>query len=175
MAGTKLFVSEPIAIPFAVSDNHSSTKIIQKNHVAEFWKDVAALKFADKQGCYIFAMRAGKGFTPWYVGRTKSCFLKECFAEHKRGKYNDVLFNGRQGTPVMFFVAPRDGVRVVEKSDLASMEKHLIQIAYAKNSELKNVHGTKATSWIIDGVIRSGKGKPSKKAKQFRTMMGMTS
>ncbi len=74
----------------------------------------------------------------------------------------------------MFFVAPRDGVNVVEKKDLESMEKHLIQIAYAKNPELKNVHGTKLKKWIIDGVIRSGQGKPTKKAKQFRTMMGMS-
>ena len=174
MAVTKLFVSEPIEIPFDRSKNHSSTKKILKEHINEFWMEAAASKYSEKQGCYIFAMRAGKGFTPWYVGKTKSSFLSECFADHKRLKYNEVLADGNKGTPVMFFIAPREGVIVVEKEDLDSMEKQLIQIAYAKNPALKNVHGTKAPTWIIDGVIRSGKGKPTKKAKQFRTMIGLS-
>jgi len=174
MAVTKLFVSEPLEIPFARSKNHSSTKKILKEHINAFWKGTAASKYSEKQGCYIFAMRAGKGFTPWYVGKTKSSLVSECFADHKRLKYNEILCDGNKGTPVMFFIAPKDSVKVVEKKDLASIEKQLIQIAYAKNPDLKNVHGTNVANWIIEGVIRSGQGKPSKKARQFRTMMGMS-
>jgi hypothetical protein len=174
MPTTKLFISEPFEIPFAPSDNHSSTKRIKSEHVKQFWKSKAVVNYADKQGCYVFATRAGRGYRVWYVGKTKNKFSGECFQAHKLEKYNEVLFEGRRGTPVLFFVAPRDGVRVVDKNELASMEKQLIQIAYAKNPELKNVHGTRVETWVIDGLIRSGKGKPSAKAKRFRTMMGLT-
>jgi hypothetical protein len=173
MATTRLFISEPFEIPFATSDNHSCTKRIRAEHVKQFWKSKGVDSFAGKQGCYVFAMRAGKGYRVWYVGKTKNKFSAECFQSHKLEKYNEVLFEGRKGTPVMFFIAPRDGVIVVDKHDLASMEKQLIQIAYAKNPELKNVHGTNPDTWVIDGVVRSGQGKPSVNARRFRTMMGL--
>jgi hypothetical protein len=58
-------------------------------------------------GCYVFAVRAGKGFNPYYVGQAcKRSILAEALNPSNREKYNKVL-GDRQGTPVLFFIPLR--------------------------------------------------------------------
>jgi len=59
---------------------------------------------ADACGCYVFAIRASHGFTPWYVGQSqKQTIIGEAMNAANIVKYNDVL-NGKQGTPVLFLL-----------------------------------------------------------------------
>ncbi len=120
-----------------------------------------------------FRACAGRGYCPWYVGKATESFRQECFADHKLNKYNDVLVDGRKGTPVMFFVAPSGTVNVVPVAVCGKVKTFLIQAAYAENPDIKNWQNTKIPTWTIAGVVRPGKGAVSRKANVFRKMMGL--
>jgi hypothetical protein len=146
-------------------------KQIAAEHVKKFWDTVSAKKIAAKQGCYIFALRAAKGYTPWYVGRTYKSFGKEAFAIDKLNKYNAVPFDGRKGLPVMFFVAPAGNKNNVPNATCDAIETFLIPAAYDKNPKIKNRQKTKIPDWTIKGIVPPGHA--SKLAGDFKKMMGL--
>lgn len=78
-----------------------------KSGCPQFWADKESL--ADKRGCYVFCIRASKGFRPVYVGcTTEMSFRKESFGHHKvADHYLPALMDVRKGTPVMFFIVPK--------------------------------------------------------------------
>lgn len=172
---TEFKVVGPIQIPTENSPNSNKHKWIQDEQVEEFWEDEQASELKAKTGCYIFALRAGRGFTPWYVGQASKSFGQEIFTDHKvHKKYNSVLRKGRQGTPVMFFVCRNDNRKKISKTELNSLETFLIQSALFKNPSLTNIQGTKnIPEWSIRGAVRSGKGATSTTSGIFRKMMGL--
>ncbi|MCI0364947.1 MAG: hypothetical protein L0219_13800 [Phycisphaerales bacterium] len=166
---TDLHVEGPFDIAF---QKNASTKRIEKAHAAQFWQSSVVGHLCSKQGCYVFAMRLAKGFTPWYVGKAGKGFGQETFTDHKRDHYNAALFAASRGTPVMFFVTPMGNHRKVPTAELNHMEKELTQFALKKNPDLRNVQNTKNTpNWTIKGVIRASQGKPTKAASSFKTML----
>ncbi len=168
-----LIVVGPLEIPYD-RQTRGLGKRIDRNHASEFWEQEDATLVAPKQGCYVFGLRAGKGITPWYVGRTSRSLKKECFHYHKLAHYNKVLFRGVKGRPVMFFVVPEGGRKTVSAKTLKDMEKSLIQTALFKNPRIANTKNTKnIPHWGIAGVVRSGKGKSSATSRKFKSMMGL--
>lgn len=159
--------------PFEVHcDCSGAARRVESKHKAEFWSNAAVARWSKKQGCYVFALRAAKGFVPWYVGQASKGFEQETFTSDKRDKYNRALTRRRKGTPVLFFVAPPGAKNKVAARELNHMEKELIQFAIAKNPDICNVQNTKnAPRWTIKGVIRSPQGKPSNAEKAFRKML----
>lgn len=144
-------------------------RIVRSEEAAQFFQRHAAL--ADRRGCYVFAMRAGGGITPTYVGKATKTFKKECFTSHKLGKCNETLVDYERGTLVAFFVlAPRRQGRPAERQ-IGLVEEFLINAAVAANPDLLNVKGTKKADWAIGGVIRAGRGRPSGAASSFRSAM----
>jgi len=128
----------------------------------------------DERGCYLFGRRAGKGYTPIYVGKTnKQTFEKEAFASSKMSIYLEAVIN-RNGTPVIFFVKRvQSGSGKAHEKSVSEVEKLLIRIAVVKNPKLVNKHYAKTTEWEITGVMNSGKGQPSVAAVVFKTMLGL--
>ena len=167
-----LIISDPIEIPFK-KQNSGSAKHITSKHGEAFWEKSVTKKFAKKQGCYVFALRAAKGYVPWYIGKSEKSFEQETFTHHKLAQYNDALFDGRKGTPVLFFVAPDGNKRKVPANVCNQVETFLIQSGYIKNPDLKNKQKTKVPDWTIGGVVRPTRGKPSQLAQTFRNMMGL--
>ncbi len=167
----ELAVFGPMPIPFDQSAN-STAKRIRKTHVTEFWKDGSAQHVMKKHGCYVFAVRAAKGFKPWYVGKAERALREECFGNHQMNHYNDVLFDNVKGSPVMFFVGPRGTKNKIPRKVVGELERFLIQHAVYRNPDLKNVKDTKnLPKWSIAGAVRSGQGKPTVGTKGFKTMM----
>lgn len=165
-----LKVNSPIVIPY--QDN--AVKFVGKEEVKLFWDKVSAKKLAHKQGCYVFALKVAKGYTPWYVGKATKSMKQECLHITKLQYYNQVFNRGYKGTPVLFVVALPGTKRKVPASDIRKMERYLIRAGYAKNPHIRNIqHATKLDKWGIKGVIRGGKGKPSNTACQFSSMMGL--
>jgi hypothetical protein len=162
----------PIQIPFR-KQKKGLAKHVGGEHATDFWKKLAAKKIAKKQGCYIFALRAAKGYCPWYVGKATKSFKQECFTHHKLAHYNDVLFDGRKGTPVLFFTAPPGTKQKVPSKICSQIETFLVQAAVAENPLIKNRQKTKVPDWNITGVVRSKRGRISKNAQVFRRMMGL--
>jgi len=166
-----LEVFGPFEIPY---DGKGRRKRIDKEHIQSFWSKSQANKLAQKQGCYLFALKASQGFKPWYIGKATKTFKQECFTPSKANGYNGLLWGGKKGTPVMFFVALAGNRRKIPKLVINDLEKFLIQSAISKNPKILNVQHTKnLPAWGIRGIIRGGKGKASGKSKTFRIMMGL--
>jgi hypothetical protein len=145
-----------------------------KTGCPHFWEQETTGRLVNECGCYLFALRAGKGFRPIYVGRATKGFRKECFAHHKiAAHYGPALCNSTCGTPVLFLVVLRQKKGLTNKKAIAKVERFLIQTAMKKNPDLSNVKGKREERWRIKGVVRGGKGKVSRAARQFRTAIGL--
>jgi hypothetical protein len=71
-----------------------------------FWEDHSSL--AERHGCYVFVIRSGRGYKPWYVGKAaRLTFGKECFNHRNSNCYNRALQDTRKGTPMLFLLAER--------------------------------------------------------------------
>lgn len=169
---TELVVHGPFEVPHD-SLGKGTSKRITRDHAKEFWNLPEIRAVRAKRGCYVFALRVSRGFTPWYVGMSTKSFEKEVFDDHKLVHYNDVVYSRYKGVPVMFFVAPPGQKRSFPKSEIDELETYLIQAAVVKNPEIRNVRKTKMPGWTIRGVVRGGRGKAPANAKKFRAMMGL--
>ena len=157
----------PYKIPVS---NEKSGRLIPRDG-GEFWDSNS--EFSAKVGCYRFAVRAGRGYKPIYVGKTSRSFQKECFALHKIDHYHRALVQRGRGTAVMFFVIPELRRGRANAKTIKDLESFLIQVASVKNPNLSNVQERKEAEWGIRGVIRGGKGKSSKAAIEFRREIGI--
>ena len=162
---TNFTVKGPFVVPV---EKKKAGRIVRASDGVDFFKQNNS--FADKVGCYIFAIRAGGGITPVYVGKTTNRFDKECFTPHKLGKYNEGLASYQKGTPVMFFVVLPSKRGKNNNTHIGKLETFLIQTARTRNPELMNVQGVAAEDWSITGYIRSSQGKPTKATKEFKKM-----
>ena len=177
MTHIRFSLGGPFQVPCIPHSANGRSKLIESEHAAQFWQDGQAGPgpFADKQGCYIFALRNSNGYTPWYVGKTRSALSAEIFTTDKLNKYNRVLFNGNRGTPVMFFVTKTDGRKTIPAVMLNQLEKFLIQSAKIKNPALINkAHTKNIDAWSIDGVYRPRQGAKSNIGDVFKKMMGLS-
>lgn len=162
--------------PFKVpSQRHKSGagRMIGREHDIPFWNKANSPLLKRKQGCYIFALRAGRGATPWYVGKAGKSFQQECFTPDKLNKYNEALFKGKKGTPVLFFVALPDKKKKIAASIIKDIETHIIRLAKDANPHILNKSKTKSPRWGIERVIRGKQGKPNSNETAFRKMLGL--
>ena len=172
-----LCVLGPFNIPLVSVVNTNAKHVAGSKALKAFWNSTVGTHgeeaaISKKDGIYIFAMRVGKGFTPWYVGLASNSFEKEVFTAGKLVKYNQVV--SMHGTPVVFFVttANQRG-KNVPGPVLKRVEKRLIRAAVEKNPSLKNKRGTiDHDSYTIQGV-RGMPGKPNRLQIAFRNMMGL--
>jgi hypothetical protein len=152
----------------------SNKYIRDDENIDKFWEE--AYYFKEKQGCYVFAVRAARGYTPWYVGKTNKSFKEECFTDNKLVKYNNVLHPKNEklhGKPVIFFIAPPGGKKKVRKKIVNELETFLIRTAKFTNPKLMNKMNVKLPDWGIKGVIRGGSGSPTSEARSFSKMMDL--
>jgi hypothetical protein len=169
---TKLIVFGPYSIPYDGNDKGTS-KQITKDNAKSFWEQKEVKKVSMKQGCYIFALKVGRGFTPWYVGKATKNFKQEALHSTKLNHYNEVIFKGNKGTPVIFLVAKSAHLITIPNKQIDEVETFLIQTAYYKNPKLKNKQKANDPSWNIAGVVRGGKGKTAVNARQFKLMLNL--
>lgn len=151
-----------------------------KQEQDEFWAGAAGDKnLGDACGCYVFALRAGRGIKPWYVGKAeRQSFRNECFTAHKIIKFVSKE-DSQKGTPLLYLYA-----RVTEKgkfsrpttashADVEYLEKMLISMALRRNGSLLNLQNTKMLrEMVVPGLLNSGRGKLSASANELRRLMG---
>ncbi|MCG8606397.1 hypothetical protein MJD09_15615 [bacterium] len=167
---TEMVVYGPFDVPYD-SPGSGTSKRIDRDRAKEFWDLDSVKSVRAKQGCYVFALATSKGYTPWYIGKASKTFYQEALHDHKLLYYNDVIYKGRKGRPVLFFVAKPGGSKKIPKSQIDDLETFLIQSAVYKNPELKNKQKTKTPLWGIRGVMRGGRGKAPENAKRFKAML----
>lgn len=131
-----------------------------------FWDDIGD---GSRRGVYVFGIRAGKGFTPLYVGRTTKQTLKTRVGQHiDSGKFNAMLRAIRKGTPVLFLLS-RVGKGRRSKDAIEELETEFINHAFRKNRDLHNDRGIRKPRYVIRGF---GRGRPSDPVVNLKTMVG---
>ena len=163
---TYFTVQGPFEVP--VYEGKAGRTITPEN-IEGFWQHNSAM--ASSRGCYVFGIRAGGGFTPGYVGRASKSFKQEVFTGHKLAKYQQFLVDYAKGTPVFFFLAYPVKKGKPNTKHIGELEEYLIQLGMTANPDLLNIKGTQVEEWGIKGMLRAGKGKPSKATAYFKTMM----
>ena len=158
----------PFNIPTA---KLASGKSITSAQIQRFWSQNPTC--SSEVGCYVFGMQAGKGITPWYVGKATKSFVQEAFSSHKLAKYLHALASYKSGTPVMFFVAyPSKKKGVTNLKHIAALEKFLIQQAAVVNPLIMNIKHASVPAWGIAGILRSATKKPTNGAVAFKALLG---
>jgi hypothetical protein len=171
-----------IAGPFELMRFGKITKILTAETEADLkqklsdWDD----RLPDACGCYVFATKAGGGYTPHYVGQAcSSTILKESLNPSNLGKYNKVCSN-LKGTPVLFFLPMLTPTGLYRKRGKISrpamdfLERWLIAAALEKNSELVNNKETHFLRNIhVVGVFNAKKGEANDASRQLTKALGL--
>jgi hypothetical protein len=163
-----------VAGPFELNRN-GKKKNITDEAIDELKQKLEAWEtgLSEACGCYVFAIRAGKGFTPYYVGQTcKSSILKEALNPLNLGRYNKAL-DGSNGTPILFLIPIRTPTQKFrKKSKMASipsldfLERWLIAAAIEKNPHLLNAKETRFLTQIrVTGILNAKKGEATNASK----------
>ena len=142
--------------------------------VNAFWernRDVERL--SEERGCYVFAISTGGGTLPHYIGQATKSFAKEAFNPSNLRKYYDALAGYRAGRPVLFLVVHPRRKGTVNSRRISQVENFLIQAGWARNRDLQNVKGIHRPKWVIQGVVRSTVGKPTRAARTFKCVFGV--
>ncbi|MDA8191650.1 MAG: hypothetical protein M0Z68_09375 [Gammaproteobacteria bacterium] len=170
---TQFIVRGPFDVPIVKHSNGSVTVQDDKRVLRDkFWSEIVG-DARQKNGCYVFALRTGKGkMRPWYVGMTtEQTFEKECFSGDKPSKYTKAI--GRYGacTPLLFLL---ECSTKIATNKIKELEEFLIGQAVAANPDIIQTKGIRVPTWIIPGVTESnGKGSVSKAVQGFRKTFGV--
>jgi len=158
----------PCPLPAA---HRGAKRIMDPEDVEEFWRRQDHI--AARRGCYIFAMRASAGYTPYYVGKTTRDFRHEALSDRNLAHFITPILAGRPGTGVLFFLAePRKRGQANSRA-INQLERELIEYAAMANPELRNKSGRREPRWGIRGILRSGPGQPSLAAQHLKKCLGM--
>jgi len=166
-----------VAGPFHLS-RHGNKKIVTKHSLKELKSAVEEWEsgLSNACGCYVFAVRAGKGFTPYYVGQAcKRPITDEALNPSNREKYNEVLGYGR-GSPVIFFLPMRTPKGKFRKKSQAGripamtfLERWLIATVITKNPDMINNKETRFLRGIrVIGLLNSERGKSTSASSLLR-------
>lgn len=163
-------------------ENYGGFEIPRKNKIVDhaslegFWNSVEQEEgLSSAKGCYVFAVKAGRGMRPWYVGQAggERGFKQEVFGDHKLKHYNG-LISGQRGTPFMFFIAAKtakDRFRKVSGLELNWVENFLISLAVEANGNLLNKKNTGLLQECsIPGLLNSPKGAPAKMTSKMKKL-----
>lgn len=170
-------IEKPEALLFTIQGPFGVAQTPHKRHAGEYWYGVSE---ADKEryakvkaeaGCYVFAMyrSRSKRLIPIYVGKTVNSFAARLFAPDHRTMLTRAL-SGKRGVSLRLFVLPASTKKGPKANMIGEAEGYLISELYALNPALMNDRKTPKQRWIISGVTKSGRGKPSAASAAFNQM-----
>lgn len=163
--------------PFEVRRKGSfNARIIDPYAARILWDANPTLeRLARAKGCYVFATRhQGGGIVPWYVGQTAASFQRECFNPANHLRINDALFE-TSGQLVLMLVEYVQTRGAINRTAITELENRLIGLAYKRNPELINIHGTRVRPprvLTILGAMNSS-ARPSASARALKRILGM--
>jgi hypothetical protein len=168
-------VNFDVAGPFEIT-RHGKKRMIIEQSMPDLRPQLESWKpgLSGACGCYVFALKAGRGYTPYYVGQAcKTSILREALNPSNREKYNKVCSEGK-GSPVIFFLpklTPKGRYRKKGRRSAAIdfLERWLIAAAIEKNPGLINNKLTRFLRNIhVVGVFNAGKGKRPTASQELR-------
>lgn len=155
----------PLSVP-------TRSKFIDVEHVKEFWAENKL--YAKHRGVYLLAIKAGKGFTPIYVGKTNKSFVQEVFTKPNLHKYNSALAEYRRCSVVTFLMVYPTHRGVLNARYIDHAETFMIQLAQQANPLIKNVRKVnRLPEWAIEGINDSRRGQRSQPVKNLRRALNL--
>ena len=168
--------------PFKIDKKSNGLVRATTEYLNTFWDtiDEEYDNLSQACGCYIFATRASKGITPWYIGKAeKQSFIQECFQPHKINHYNEAIAK-KAVTPLLFLLPKSTNNGNYSKpsnnghQDINILETMLIGKAIEKNSNILNIKGTKIfREMVVPGILNSPQGKPDVSVQAFKQTLGV--
>jgi hypothetical protein len=130
---------------------YRKAKLITKDSMPLLQEQINNSELVNGCGCYVFALRAARGYKPWYVGQSaRMKLLPEAMNPNNREKYNRII-GDHAGTPVLFlipmlttggkFKKPTTN-KAGELKAVTFLEEWLIASALQKNAKLVNQQNT---------------------------------
>lgn len=169
MASPRRFtVIGPLEVPTTGGSGHRSFDI---EGVQEFWRGPASA-YSKERGCYVFALRRGRGYCLLYVGRTsRQTFEKECFTPHKYQTLHRAM-RGEPGTLVLFLLKYERTRGRLNSDSVQDLEKFLIGAALRRSPNLANKqYSDIAPSFAIEGL--QTRGRPKSGVREFKRALGL--
>jgi hypothetical protein len=163
---------------FKVPTKH---KLIDTGGLSRFWKDIdnSYPGLPGARGCYIFALRAGGGIRPCYVGlNSRTCFKAEVLSPHKLVLLSKAIQSQGKGTLLMYLLAdetPGGKFRNSRRKSLEVMflENALIAACLQRNPDLLNKKQTKFLKEMsVPGFMNDSAGARSKSAREMASLLG---
>ena len=146
-----------------------------------FWETVRGEhpSLPDAVGCYVFALKAAKGFKPWYVGKTeKQCFMDETWQPAKLLSYGEVI-RMHNGKPMLFLLAKITAngrfakpTKHKNSGSITALEEFLIGVCLSRNGELLNKKTTRYLKGLhVPGYLNEAPGARTKNAKALARLL----
>ncbi|MGA2340135.1 MAG: hypothetical protein ABSF75_09590 [Terracidiphilus sp.] len=142
-----------------------------------FWKKVEtqAPSLPDAVGCYIFALKAGRGIRPWYVGKTEK-------ASFKRQTWHPLIYGEvirtHNGTPMLFLIAALTPEGRFKKPttrrsmSISALEEMLIETCLQRNKKLVNKIATRFPKTLhVPGYLNDPPGRQTKNARALARLL----
>ena len=153
---------------------------IKKINKSDFWnqKKIQDSGIKSAKGVYIFGLKYGNSYKPYYVGKTNRNFGEEATFSEKLRKYEHCI-NDNKGIPFMAFVAAKTSKKneFSQKSNdklMLWLENFFIILAYQQNPDLINTAKTKFLRNVcITDLLHSNKGASNTNSRTFKKMMGL--
>ena|SRR5579859_3802456 len=155
--------------PFELT-RHGTKKLLTEQSMTDMRPEIERRKrgLSKACGCYVFAIRAGKGYTPYYAGQAcKQSIFREALNRSNREKYNKACSESK-GKPVLFLLpmlSPNGRYRKKGGGGLAInfLERWLIAAALMKNPKVLNSKETKILRNItVTGILNAKRGEATK-------------
>ena len=166
--------------PFVVT-RHGPKKLIDRQSYFDLRDEVDERKkgLSKACGCYVFAKRAGRGYTPLYVGQAcATSLVNEAMNASNCMKYNGTL--GRKGNPVIFLlpmVTPTGRFRRRPQNGrslpaIEFLERWLIATCLVKNPHLVNNQQTRLLRKLhVSGILNAKPGSANRASTAFRRVI----
>ena len=155
----------------------------------KFWKNVNTITkdeiattsnrpLSEACGCYVFAIRFGKNFTPMYVGKAELSSFSKRFQGADHGLLLKYLYENYPGTLVIFLLpalTPGGIFRRPQRTQaIRVLETTLIGMALRENKDLLNVKGAALLlDMFVPGVINPKVAHPGNAALALKNALGL--
>lgn len=153
---------------------------IKKINKSDFWNQTNVVNSGVKsaKGIYIFGIKYGNSYKPYYVGKTNRDFGSEATFSEKLRKYEHCI-NDVNGSPFIVFIAAKttknNGFSKKNNDKLMCwLEDFFILMAYQRNENLINSAKTKFLREVsISGLLHPGLGACNKDSRILKKMLNL--
>ncbi|MGA9794209.1 MAG: hypothetical protein WBQ17_01615 [Rhizomicrobium sp.] len=164
-------VKGPFRVPTIKLKTGVSVIDEEKNTIRQFWEST---DLRDRRGCYVFVIKAAKGYTPIYVGRaTTSRFDTEVLNARNVKNGNLTMAARYRGALYVFLLPARKARGKVNGNHIAQVEEYLIGHAARKNKDLINVRLLPSNPWSVAGLVNAGQGQPPLAVQELKRALGI--